>query len=166
MARQLWLLRHAEAEPHGARPDAERALTQRGERQARIVGRAIERLGIHFEEGLYSPKVRAAQTASIAAQSSTNGLASRLREHPPLAGPYDLTQALSDLSTLSADGRLLLVGHEPYLSRLAGELTGAMLDLKKCGLAGVRLDGGSGELIVLLRPHELALLVGSSEAEV
>jgi phosphohistidine phosphatase len=35
------------------------------------------------------------------------------------------------------------------------DLTGARIDLKKGGIAGVRLDGTSGELIALLRPREL-----------
>ena len=39
MARQLWLLRHAEAEPHGTGADAERRLTERG-RAAGARGRA------------------------------------------------------------------------------------------------------------------------------
>jgi phosphohistidine phosphatase len=54
----------------------------------------------------------------------------------------------------------LLVGHEPDLSRVAGDLTGARLDLKKGGLAAVRLEGSRGELVVLLRPRELVLIAG------
>ena len=59
MARQLWLLRHAEAEPHGSRQDAERRLTERGERSRG--GRSRDRGGWEcaFEAILYSPKVRA-----------------------------------------------------------------------------------------------------------
>jgi phosphohistidine phosphatase len=64
------------------------------------------------------------------------------------------------ISALAADGRLLLVGHEPDLSRLVGELTGGRVDLKKGGLAIVRLDGAGGELGVLMRPRELALIAG------
>ena len=54
--------------------------------------------------------------------------------------------------------RVLLVGHEPDLSTVVAELTGARIDLKKGGLAVVRIDGGGGELIVLMRPGELALI--------
>jgi phosphohistidine phosphatase len=44
---------------------------------------------------------------------------------------------------------------------VVGELTGARIDLKKGGLAVVRLDGAtSGEVVVLLRPGELALIAG------
>ena len=56
--------------------------------------------------------------------------------------------------------RLLLVGHEPDLSRVIGELTGARADVKKGGLAVIRLEGAGGELLVLMRPRELALIAG------
>ena len=54
MARQLWLLRHAEAEPHGARPDPERRLTQRGEQQARAAGAALALLDPGFQAVLFA----------------------------------------------------------------------------------------------------------------
>ena len=70
--------------------------------------------------------------------------------------PAERTQKIS----VSADGRLLLVGHEPDFSRVAGELTGGRVDLKKGGLAALRLDGATGELLILMRPRELALIAG------
>jgi phosphohistidine phosphatase len=39
------------------------------------------------------------------------------------------------------------------------DLTGARIDMKKGGVAGVRMDGTRGELIVLLRPRELDRIV-------
>ncbi|HXW59861.1 MAG TPA: phosphohistidine phosphatase SixA [Solirubrobacteraceae bacterium] len=161
MARQLWLLRHADAEPHGTRPDAERELTARGIDQARAAGLALARLDVAFEAVLFSPKVRARQTAEmVAGQWSEHGRA-RLRSHAPLAGRFDASQALQQLSACGPDGRLLLVGHEPDLSHLVGELTGGRIDLKKGGLAVVRLENAvSGELAILLRPRELALIAG------
>ena len=160
MARQLWLLRHAEAEPHGARADAERKLTERGEAQARTAGLALVRIGASFESVLFSPKARARQTAELAAEQWSAEQRARLQSHAPLAEGFDSRQARDALSAISADGRLLLVGHEPDLSRLIGDLTGGAVDLKKGGLAVVRLEGGSGELGVLMRPRELALIAG------
>jgi phosphohistidine phosphatase len=158
MARQLWLLRHAEAEPHGAREDSERRLTVRGEQQARTAGIAISRLRVSFEAVLFSPKVRARQTAELAAEGWEEDQRGELTVHPPLAGGFDAGQALEAMTGVPADGRVLLVGHEPDLSRVAGELTGGRLDLKKGGLAALRLEGASSELVVLLRPRELALI--------
>ncbi|HEV3284425.1 MAG TPA: phosphohistidine phosphatase SixA [Solirubrobacteraceae bacterium] len=160
MARQLWLLRHAEAEPHGTRRDSDRRLTQRGKRQARAAGIALARMGVKFEAVLYSPKVRASQTAELAAEAWSARQRKRLREHPPLAGGFDARQAIEALSEVGAEGSVLLVGHEPDLSTVVAELTGGRVDLKKGGVAAVRLDGGSGELIVLMRARELALIAG------
>jgi phosphohistidine phosphatase len=161
MARQLWLLRHAEAEPHGTRQDSERRLTERGERQARAAGVALNRIGVKFDAVLFSPKVRARQTAELAAEAWSPQQRKRLREHTALASGFDASQALEELKGLAADGGLLLVGHEPDLSRVAGDLTGGRLDLKKGGLAGVRLEGSGAELLVLMRPRELVLIAGS-----
>ncbi len=166
MARQLWLLRHADAEPHGTRPDPERALTPRGEHQAIAAGAAIARMDVEFEAVLFSPKVRSMQTALLAAQVAGEKLADTMREHLPLAEGYEAAQALDDLAGLSADARALLVGHEPDLAVVIGDLTGAPVSLKKGGLAIVRLRGAAGELAVLLRPLELALIAGKATAEV
>ncbi|MHB8532177.1 MAG: SixA phosphatase family protein [Solirubrobacteraceae bacterium] len=162
MARQLWLLRHAEAEPHGSREDSARRLTERGERQARAAGVALARIGLGFDAVLSSPKVRARQTAEIAAESWPEGERAKIELCEPLAGGFDARQALALMSGMAADAHALLIGHEPDLSRVLGELTGARIDLKKGGLAVVRLEGAGGELAVLARPRELALIANVS----
>ncbi len=164
MARQLWLLRHADAEPHGTRPDAERRLTARGERQALLVGMALRRMNATFQEVLVSPKVRARQTAELAASNWGRHCPEPV-VHPPLAGDFDVSQARDALAGMEADGRLLLVGHEPDLSRLASDLIGGRLDLKKGGLAALRIESAA-ELILLLRPRELALIAGQLDLDV
>ncbi len=180
MPRQLWLLRHADAEPHGTREDSARRLTERGERQARLAGEAIASMGVEFQALLSSPKERALRTATMAAQAwserpgvggtQPKGLGQReqIEIHQPLAEGFDARQALALMSALptrsapagraAPPARVLLVGHEPDLSTVVAELTGARIDLKKGGLAVVRIDGASGELVVLLRPSELALI--------
>jgi phosphohistidine phosphatase len=158
MGRQLWVLRHAEAEPHGTRLDSDRRLTARGEEQSRAAGVALARLEPGFEAVLFSPKVRARQTAELAAAEWGKGGRALLREPEALAGGFDAEQALEAMRSLGADGRLLLVGHEPDLSSVVADLTGGRIDLKKGGLAAVRLEGVGGELAVLMRPRELALI--------
>jgi phosphohistidine phosphatase len=171
MARQLWLLRHAEAEPHGTRPDSDRRLTRRGEQQARAAGVAIQQLAVAFDEVLFSPKARARATAELAAEGWSAQQRALLREHPPLAGGFDAPRAIDVLAGVPAqEGRLLLVGHEPDLSlTVAGLSGGGRIDLKKGGLAVVRLEGEAsrlgddgvvGELAILMRPRELALIAG------
>jgi phosphohistidine phosphatase len=158
MAAQLWLLRHGDAEPHGARSDFERRLTERGERQAALAGAALAALGVEFELALTSPRARALQTARIACEA----LGVSPVEHEPLAGEFGRDQALELLQSAAAgDGRVLIVGHEPDFSQVVHDLTGARVDFKKGGIAAVRLDGGRGELLTLLRPRELAAIAGA-----
>ncbi len=155
MARQLWFLRHGEAEPHGVRKDAERALTARGEGQSRNAGAALAALGADFAQVFTSPKVRARDTARLAAVP----LGATPIEHGELAAGFTRADALELLGTVDADEKLLVVGHEPDFSQVVHDLTGARVDFKKGGVAGVRMEGTrGGELIVLLRPRELALL--------
>jgi phosphohistidine phosphatase len=157
MARQLWFLRHGEAEPHGVRPDAERELTARGEAQSRAAGVALAALGCRFAHIFTSPKVRARDTAALAAPP----LGVAPIEHRALASGFDRADALELLAAAEVDERLLLVGHEPDFSQVVHDLTGARVDFKKGGVAAVRIEGvRGGELIVLLRPRELEALAG------
>jgi phosphohistidine phosphatase len=150
MAQQLWLLRHGEAEPHGHAPDADRQLTDRGRDQSRAAGRALAALGVEVHMALTSPKARALQTAELACEA----LGVEPVEHDALAEGFDGGEALALLAG-AGDQRVLVVGHEPDLSQVVHDLTGARIDLKKGGVAALRMDGARGELIALLRPREL-----------
>jgi phosphohistidine phosphatase len=166
MARQLWLLRHADAEPHGTRPDAERQLTERGRRQARVAGVALARMGVAFGAIIASPKARARETAELTLAQMSEPQRELLELHPPLASGVQAREALELLAGVGADAPLLLVGHEPDLSGIVGELAGGRVDLKKGGLAVVRLGAGGAELVLLLRPAELALIADVAVAEI
>jgi phosphohistidine phosphatase len=166
MARQLWLLRHADAEPHGTRPDAQRQLTERGKHQARVAGVALSRMGVAFGAILASPKARARETAELALEQMPDSQRALLELHPLLAGDMLAREAIELLGGVAGEGPLLLVGHEPDLSGIATELAGGRLDLKKGGLAIVRLGAGGAQLVLLLRPVELALIADATIAEV
>jgi len=151
MAGHLWLLRHGEAEPHDARPDDDRELTDRGREQSLAAGRALAALGLEFHDVFTSPKVRARETAALACQA----LACEPVEHEALRAGFGVDDALELLAAAGEGRRVLVVGHDPDFSQLVHDLTGAHVSLKKGGVAGVRLDGGHGELVALLRPREL-----------
>ena len=52
---------------------------------------------------------------------------------------------------------MLFVGHDPDFTQVVGDLTGGHVEMKKGGVAGVRMRSQRlGELLVLLRPRELA----------
>jgi phosphohistidine phosphatase len=156
MSRQLWLLRHGEAEPHGLRPDADRELTARGARQSVLAGRALARLGIEFAAAYASPRVRALDTARLACVE----LGLDVVVHEPLGGGFERTEALALLDDLTGGhGHLLLVGHEPDFSQLAYDFSGGRIDLKKGGIAAIRVV--PGELLVVLRPREIEVLAAA-----
>jgi phosphohistidine phosphatase len=156
MAPQLWLLRHGEAVPHESKPDNERELTARGERQAIAAGEGLARLGVSFDACYASPKVRALDTAKLACRA----LDVEPVVHAPVSAGFDRDDALELLRAHGEDARVLVVGHEPDFSQVVHDFTGATVDFKKGGVAAVREAGGRGELISLLRPRELESIAG------
>jgi phosphohistidine phosphatase len=157
MAPQLWLLRHGEAVPHESKPDAERELTPRGERQSVAAGEGLARLGIEFDACYTSPKVRARDTARLACRA----LNIEPQEEDVLGDGFDREEALELLYRHGADSRVLVVGHDPSFSQVVHDLTGARVDFKKGGVAVVRTERTGGELLALLRPRELESLARS-----
>jgi len=145
MAAQLWLLRHGEAEPHAADDDSRR-LTPRGEDQARSAGRGLAALELVFHAVYTSPKERARRTAVLACEA----LKAEPVVYPPLREGFDARDA-RELLALALDQRVLVVGHNPDFAQVVYDMTGARVDFKKGGVAGVR----ERELIALLRPREL-----------
>jgi phosphohistidine phosphatase len=140
----IWLLRHGDAQD--GTPDAERPLTEKGRDQARAVGRALKALGVELDACLTSPKVRAADSARIVCESL--GVEPQLE--PKLAGgPFDAAALAAGLGD-----DVLMVGHDPDFSMAVHSLTGAQVRMKKGGLAGIE----KGELVVLMRPHEMKLI--------
>ena len=139
----IWFLRHGDAE--AGSPDFERRLTEKGKRQSRDAGAALAALGVELDLCLASPRVRARDTARLACEA----LGVEVTSEELLAGggfdPLELAAGLDEV---------LLVGHEPDFSDAIAELTGARVDMKKGGLAGV----DDGELRVLLRPKETKLI--------
>jgi phosphohistidine phosphatase len=144
----LWLLRHAEAAD--GLPDDERPLTERGVRQAEAVGRALARLGTNLDVCLSSPKLRAVQTAQLACDP----LGVAVTIEPALSGePFDVRALTAGL------GEVLLVGHDPSFSITLHDMTGAQARMRKGGLAAI----AKGELVVLLRPSELAAIANAEQ---
>jgi phosphohistidine phosphatase len=141
----IWLLRHGDAEQEGN--EDSRRLTAKGEGQAETAGRALARLGLELDACLSSPKVRALETARIACD--------RLGIEPEPS--EELRGGDFDLEALVAGrGEVLLVGHEPDLSRAIGAATGGRAEMKKGALGAIE----EGALVALLRPRELEAIAG------
>jgi phosphohistidine phosphatase len=143
----IWLLRHGDAEDGAGKPDAERALTEKGERQSRDAGKALRKLDVKLDLCLTSPKVRARCTADLACES----LDCQVEEDDRLAGgDFD------PLELSAGRGEVMLVGHEPDFSGAIALVTGSRVKMKKGGVAA--LDDHL--LHVLLRPKDLRAIAG------
>ena len=154
MAPQLWMLRHGEAVPHDSKPDADRELTPRGRRQADAAGAALAAVSEEFSACYASPKVRAWETAELAcAHLNVEPVA-----EDSLANGFSRVDALALLEAHGPDAKVLVVGHEPSFSQVVYDFTGARVDFKKGGVAGLRASRSAGELLVLQRPKELEAL--------
>jgi phosphohistidine phosphatase len=130
----LFLLRHATAEDHGLKPDAERALVEKGCLQARRAGAFCRAAGCLPELVLTSPRLRARETAEGFCKAA--GLSS------PLVVPWldcgcQPEQAVTELAGYVRFASLCLVGHEPDFSSLAAHFLGAAgaVRIKKASLA-------------------------------
>jgi phosphohistidine phosphatase len=144
----IWLLRHGDAEDGGGKPDAERGLTEKGERQSRDAGRALKVLGVELDVCLTSPKVRARRTAELACEA----LGAPVEEDERLAGgDFD------PLEVAAGRGEVMLVGHEPDFSSAVAMVTGSRVKMKKGGIAAI----DDHLLHVLMRAKDLGRIAGS-----
>jgi len=167
---RIYLLRHAIAEPRDPRhypADSDRPLTREGRRKMEVAARGLPAADARFDVVFTSPLVRARQTARIVVPA--------LRPRPPLRALRPLSPGggaggvFAALASLPADASILLVGHEPDLSRLAGAMildprADLPLDFKKGGLCRIDFEGvarpGLGRLVFHLTPKILRRLAG------
>jgi phosphohistidine phosphatase len=143
----IWLLRHGDAEDGEGKPDAERDLTEKGERQSREAGQALKAIGVELDVCLTSPKVRARRTAELACEP----LDCAVEEDERLAGgDFD------PLELAAGRGEVMLVGHEPDFSQAVALATGSRVRMKKGGIAAI----DDHVLHALLRPADLKRIAG------
>jgi len=146
----------------GFKTDADRMLTPKGRRQLRQIAAAMQNLDLSFNLILSSPFLRARQTAEIVAESlKLKKLLAFSDELTPDGDPKALIRQLHERKP--AWKNVLLVGHEPYLSRLVALLISGepatTIDLKKGGLCRLETDslrfGRCATLTWLLTPKQM-----------
>lgn len=162
----LIILRHGEA---GNRmtpqpSDYERALTVSGREEVEEIAEALSCLKLGITHFATSPLARAKESAEIAAKAMKS---QDLVEVWDELKPENTSASLfKRLSRMREDSVVLLVGHEPYLSGMIGQLITdgghARIVLKKAGVAKVEITSfapkPSGELKWLLTPRQLKKL--------
>ena len=156
----LFILRHGEAGKFSDGNDFVRPLTDSGATDVTHVAEWLKDLGIKFDAIITSPLKRAHQTASIV--SKIFNIENNLINWEELRPGRNRIEFYQKLSSEQLD-TVLVVGHEPYLSSLIGEMiseanTSIIIVLKKAGLAKIRITSQSaqtihGELEWLLTPN-------------
>lgn len=140
----LILWRHAEAED--GVPDAKRALTPRGEKQARKMAKWLTKRLPTAVRIVVSPAVRCQQTAEA--------LGVPFHSTKLVGTAASASQVLKAAGWPDAGGSALVVGHQPTLGRVAALLlTGAEADwsIKKGAVWWLKLDEADGASPVTLR---------------
>lgn len=148
---ELYLFRHGIAEEKSEEiQDEARKLTKEGRYKTEKVAKRLVELGLKFDVMLTSPLVRAHQTAEILNRA---GLSKKLEISSYLVPDGSLSSWIEDWlakQNFETDCKLVLVGHEPDLSRWAellvwGEAKGNIV-LKKAGMIGVKLPDNAAPL--------------------
>lgn len=144
---QLYIVRHADAEPTKT-TDTERCLTAKGERQAAKIGRFCAEQALDVGPIFSSPLVRAVQTAEFLARS----LGAEVKTSRELASGMTPGRLRVFLREHQSCDSLLIVGHEPDLSRGVADLLGCEPDrlrVKKATLLRLSFEDAKLELAAL-----------------
>lgn len=138
---QLYLVQHAEAQSEDV--DPERKITPKGRTDAIRVANMAQKMDVSVTEIRHSGKTRARQTAGILKNyvEPQKGV----REAEGL-GPVDDVQPIGDQITQDQQD-VMLVGHLPFMERLAGYLlTGdadqKVIDFQNAGIVSLALEEG------------------------
>jgi phosphohistidine phosphatase len=121
--RQLLILRHAKSSwADSSLDDWQRPLNDRGRRDAPRVGELIRDQSLVPDLIITSDAVRARTTAEVVARSA--GYTRELMVEPSLyhAAPADMIAVLNHMPDDAR--RVMIVGHNPGLENLVGQLTG------------------------------------------
>jgi len=120
----LILWRHAEAEEgHEGLPDLERALTPKGQKQAKRMGKWLDSQLPDNSRILASPAVRTVQTAEA--------LGRKYKVNAALAPDAEAEAILQAANWPAGKETVVIVGHQPTLGQVAALLlTGEALDFE------------------------------------
>lgn len=139
---QVYILRHGIAEDTapGDR-DADRALTAEGRKRLREVIRLAEKADVLPSLIITSPYVRAVQTAEVAIEIL--GYTEDLRKTDALIPSSDPHDVWDEVRSYQGISQVMLVGHEPLLSRVVAFFLNApslMVDFKKAAIVRIDID--------------------------
>lgn len=145
----LYLMQHGLAVAEEADPT--RPLTPTGRAEVERVAQAAAAAGVRVERCCHSGKLRAAQTATILADA----LGARVEALDGLA-PADPTEPVVtwlDTAARAGGGAIAVVGHLPFLDRLAAQLVtgdadGHVVQFRNAGLVRLTPSGAGSRYAI------------------
>lgn len=141
---KICLLRHAEAEARGpGGSEGGRQLTANGRRELRAVLKVAREAGVEPEAILTSPWIRAADTARAAGAELK---CEQLIETKSLLPDVLPSQIWGEIRSLRPLKEIMVVGHEPHLSRFAAFLleVPVAIDMKKAAMVRIEVQDREG----------------------
>lgn len=164
---RLYIVRHAIAVPHGTKgiEEDDRPLTAEGIKKMKEAAAGLKQLEVGGTI-LTSPLPRASQTAEIV--RDVLGLKTKLIDLPALSPYGKRPDVYRSIQAYKAEEALMLVGHQPSLGEIAGEIVWGSADcyieFKKGGACAIDLETlapqPKGTLLWLLTPSILRALAG------
>jgi phosphohistidine phosphatase len=162
----LYIMRHGLAEDHApGHGDGARKLTPRGRDKIRKAAVGLRALELSFDVIATSPLARAAETAEIVGRETAGSPAPQAM--PELAAGSAPAEILAALKRSLPHEHVLMVGHEPTLSRfasllIAGSPQAVGIVLKQGGVIALEFDGpvepGAAKLRWMMTQRQLRKL--------
>jgi phosphohistidine phosphatase len=159
----IYIMRHGLAEdPTPKSDDGVRKLTAKGAEKIRKAAAGMRAIGLAFEMILSSPIPRAMETAEIVANELGGSV--KPRATPELTTGSSPAKALEAIAKLHLPEEVLIVGHEPTLSRLAslllsGSSESVGIRLKQGGVIALeipdRVEAGAADLRWMLTQRQM-----------
>jgi len=165
----LYILRHASAGLRRANPllDVKRPLDKEGKKHCLQLAHILNALHIQFDFIVSSPLKRCLQTASLI--GTETGYEAQILHSTALAPDATLKDFQKLLKDCATRENLLVVGHNPNLTRFLGSLlvpasspAEAQVRLRKGSIARVVLTRGPATLQALLDPRTVRALYATS----
>lgn len=164
----LIIVRHSQAEDpevfaRTGLPDCERPLTSQGVKRMKRAGEGLGRIVDRVDRIFSSPCSRAEHTARIVARTLGHASVETTQALAPGASPEAVTRWMNDAG---AQGVVMLVGHEPDLSRLVSWLCAdrmePLVEMKKGAVCAVHFEAkparGTGVILWLMNQGQLRKL--------
>ena len=131
---KLYFIRHGKA-GYDAPTDEARPLTDIGIQQAKNNGKLLKSMGITPAKIYMSPRLRAQQTA----QHIGEAVACIPEANEACDFDFSVEKALDLISKHQARDDIIFVGHNPSMSQVVTDLTGAFVEMKPCAIACIAI---------------------------